>query len=503
MKVTKALYVALICALLASCESKNEHMEKLIPSDVAGVICLNMPNIVEKSGIKQGDDLKVPETLKTILKNNEDSWICKLVKNVPNVGIEIKEKAYIYFPTKDFKYVMLLAVTDEEKARTLVSHKTGSKFTSDSGVDYAVSGNDIWAVADGILLNAELRSADDAVKAADLAAAILDYEGKSVIEVEDAKLISSQDKEVMAYFNAKSIEETLKSNPIVSTWVKEYPILHLLLDNDMRSISFDMAFNKDKGTFNVNLNMDENCQFSTLLDAVLEKPSNTFLSTIPNTMEVIMSLSVNGSRIVKLPQVREMIKKVNGMPFLGSLHIDSIVGAISGPIAFCAAEDPYFDGDYNYVFAAETSKPLYVVDMISRFASSIGQDPEIYDGEYIYSYNNKQVKVGINNNVVYIKMLNYEQTEGYANEIESMNNFFSSSNLGVYAQLTNKTINSSLSLGLTSKNKMSGEFKANNNGNALLQFIKMLCLIEPVNEYDYDMSESISDDAMVGEFHAF
>ena len=105
--------------------------------------------------------------------------------------------------------------------------------------------------------------------------------------------------------------------------------------------------------------------------------------------------------------------------------------------------------------------------------------------------------------MVYIKMLNYEQTEGYANTIEGMNALFGASNLGIYCHITDKAINSTLSIGLKSKRQIKGTFVANNEGNAMMQFIKVLCSIEPVNDYDYDMSTTIDSDNMVGEFHAF
>ena len=112
MKGIKSILIALICAALVSCESKNEHLERLVPGDVAGVVCVNMPKVIEKSGIKQGDDLKLPDDLKELLKANEEAVICKLVKNMPKSGIEIKERDYVYFPKKDFDYVMLVALAD-------------------------------------------------------------------------------------------------------------------------------------------------------------------------------------------------------------------------------------------------------------------------------------------------------------------------------------------------------------------------------------------------------
>ena len=503
MKGIKSIVIALISAAMVSCESKNEHLERLVPGDVAGVVCVNMPKVIEKSGIKQGDDLKLPDDLKELLKTNEESVICKLVKNMPKSGIEIKERAYVYFPKKDFDYVMLVALADEDKAKTLVTHRSGCHFEEKDGVDIAISGNDVWVVSDGILLKAVLKNSSDAEKASRLASAIINYEGKSIADMAEATQLLDVEKEITAYFDAQSIETIMKANPVVSTWVSNYPILHLLLDNDIKSISLDMSFDNDRGDMNIHLNMDDNCRFAQLLDAVLQKPSNTFLKTIPNSMQMVTAMSVNGSNLVQLPQIGKMIKKINEMPYLGSLRLDSIVNVIHGPIAVAMSEDPYFEDDYNYVFAAESGRPDYIVDMIARFASRLGQDPEVYDGEYIYSYNNKQVKVGINGNVVYIKMLNYEQTEGYASTIEEMNSLFGESSIGVYSHFADKNINSTISMGMADKKLITGTFIANNEGNAMMQFIKLLCTIKPVNDYDYDMSTAIESDNMVGEFHAF
>lgn len=503
MKGIKSIVIALISAAMVSCESKNEHLERLVPGDVAGVVCVNMPKVIEKSGIKQGDDLKLPDDLKELLKTNEESVICKLVKNMPKSGIEIKERSYVYFPKKDFDYVMLVALADEDKAKTLVTHRSGCHFEEKDGVDIAISGNDVWVVSDGILLKAVLKNSSDAEKASRLASAIINYEGKSIADMAEAAQLLDVEKEITAYFDAQSIETIMKANPVVSTWVSNYPILHLLLDNDIKSISLDMSFDNDRGDMNIHLNMDDNCRFAQLLDAVLQKPSNTFLKTIPNSMQMVTAMSVNGSNLVQLPQIGKMIKKINEMPYLGSLRLDSIVNVIHGPIAVAMSEDPYFEDDYNYVFAAESGRPDYIVDMIARFASRLGQDPEVYDGEYIYSYNNKQVKVGINGNVVYIKMLNYEQTEGYASTIEEMNSLFGESSIGVYSHFADKNINSTISMGMADKKLITGTFIANNEGNAMMQFIKLLCTIKPVNDYDYDMSTAIESDNMVGEFHAF
>ncbi len=503
MKLLKFIVLSLLTAVLVSCDGKNSEMHKLIPNNVAGVICLNMPNIVEKSGIKQGDDLVIPSDLKEILKSNEESQLVKFVKALPNIGLEMKEKAYFFFPENSFGVVGLFAVNDEDKAKKLISHRTGEQFDDQDGIDCITSGHDFWAIDYGVLFYGKLINADDYRNAPKWAMSILEYEGKNVTEEAFAKHLPSSEKEIAACFDAQKIGGIMKSNPIISTWAKDYPIMHLLLNNDMEGIAVDMAFNGAEGNINVDFMTDEGSAFAMMLDGLLKEPSNTFLQTVPNTMEMVMSMSVDGEKFVKLPQVRQMIRKVNEMPFLGRLSLDSIVGAITGPISIGVSEDPYFEGDYNYVFSAESHNPLLIVDMVSRFATSVGQEPDIYEGVYYYSYNNKQVKMGIADNVVYVKMLNYEQTEDNADKDAELADFFAKSNLGFYTKINDKKVKSSISLGMTDKRKMTGVFKTEDGNNAMRQFLKLLCSIAPIDEYDYDMSESVERNNMVGEFHAF
>ncbi len=503
MKFIKLILISLLTAVLVSCDGRNGEMHKLIPNDVAGVICLNMPNIVEKSGIKHGDDLVLPSDLKDVLKANEESQLVRFVKAIPSVGLEMKEKAYFFFPENTFAMVGLMAVNDEEKAKRLLSHRTGEHFDDKDGIECIISGLDYWAVDYGILFYGKLIDGEDDVNASKWAMSILDYEGKNVSDAPFAKRLAGNENEIVACFDAQKMGRIMKNNPIISTWAKDYPIMQLLLDNDMESFSIDLAFNGNVGNIEVELLMDDNCAFASMLDGLMSEPSNAFLKTVPNTMELVMSMSVNGEHFVKLPQVKQMIKKVNEMPFLGRLDLDSIIGAINGPLSIGVSEDPYFEGDYNYVFSAESHNPLLIVDMVSRFATSVGQEPDIYEGVYYYSYNNKQVKMGISDNVVYVKMLNYEQTEDNSDKIEEMNDFFSKSNLGFYTKINNKMARSTVALGMTEKRKLTGVFRSEESDNAMRQFIKLLCTIEPADEYDYDMSESLDMGNKVGEFHAF
>ena len=504
MKLFRFLVVIFACAALVSCSDRKGQLEKLIPSDVAGVVCINVPNILEKSEIKQGDDLVIPESLKNVIDANDEQTFGQLVKAVPNLGVEIKDKAYLFFPNDTYDYVALIAIDEEDKAKTLISHKTGEQFADIEGVSCVKSDDSVWCIEDGVLFCGKLRGEVKTEKAVKWAKSILDYEGKSIGDTEIAKDLVDADKELTAYLDMQKFGKQVRSNVAINSVLGNYPILQVLIDSDIKSVKMKMSFDGNKGDVDMDIAMDENGEFATMMKTLLQKPSNTFLKAIPNTMKLVVSTSVNGKVFAEMPQVKKMIKMVNDMPFLGRLDISAMVSAIDGPVAVGVATDPVFSDEYNYVFAARTMQPSTIIDLISTFASSFGQEPELYQGEYIYAYNNKQVRVGVIDDVVYVKMLNYEQTEPNCDGDKQMNDFFSQSLLGAYCQIENGGKHSTFSFGLKNAHSAKGSFVTEKNESAILQFLQFLCSIKPVNSYDYDMDEiEGSADNMIGEFQSF
>lgn len=504
MKSFRFLVFTIACMALMSCSDRKGQLEKLIPSDVAGVVCINVPNILEKSEIKQGDDLAIPEQLKSVIDANDEQAFGQMLKNVPNLGIEIKDRAYLFFPNDTYDYVALIAIDEEDKAKTLISHKTGEQFADIEGVSSVKSDNSVWCIEDGVLFYGKLRGEVKTEKAVKWAKSILGYEGKSIGDEDVSKDLIDADKELTAYINMQKFGKQIRSNAAINSVMRNYPILQLLVDSDIKSVKMKVAFDGNRGDIDMDLSMDDKGEFSTMMKTLLQKPSNSFLKAIPNTMKLVMSMSVNGKAFAELPQVKKMIKMVNDMPFLGRLDLSAMVSAIDGPVAVGVATDPVFSDEYNYVFAARTTQPSAIIDIISAFASSFGQEPELYQGEYIYAYNNKQVRVGVIDDVVYVKMLNYEQTEPNSDGDKQMSDFFSKSILGAYCQFDNGGKHSTFSFGLKDVHSAQGSFVTEKNESAMLQFLGFVCSIKPVGSYDYDIGEiESSADNMVGEFQAF
>ena len=91
----------------------------------------------------------------------------------------------------------------------------------------------------------------------------------------------------------------------------------------------------------------------------------------------------------------------------------------------------------------------------------MGQAPEMYENEYIYQYDNKMIRIGVIDGILYLKMLDYEQTEGYAYEMKPVREFFNSALMGIFAQTRNDSINGYFEFGLEDIFNGKGHFYTN------------------------------------------
>ena len=149
--------------------------------------------------------------------------------------------------------------------------------------------------------------------------------------------------------------------------------------------------------------------------------------------------------------------------------------------------DPTFVGQWNAVIAAKVKSPKLIIGKISHFATSLGQAPELYDNEYVYEYNNKAIVVGERQNVLYIKMLDYEQTEGYANTIPGLNQFFNGNKFGLVLQTDANHKKGIFTYGLTDPYNAEGTFYCSDTKvNPLLYLMECVCSIKPDSQFSQE-----------------
>ena len=149
------------------------------------------------------------------------------------------------------------------------------------------------------------------------------------------------------------------------------------------------------------------------------------------------------------------------------------------------------------VVAARSTDPDGVVKQISNFANSMGQAPEVYEGEYIYQYDNKMIRIGIIDGILYLKMLDYEQTEGYAYEMKPVRDFFDATMMGIFAQTRTDSVSGYFDFGLKDIFNGNGHFYTSApKGNATLELLRSLCSIRVSDSFGNEADDD-------GDFSSF
>lgn len=485
MNKLKHIVILAFIGVLTSCTNVNEDLKKIIPADAAGVVCIDLHSVATKSSvISDNNEFVIPDELKSIVDNNDDSPLCKLLIDLPVMGINIDSKVYAFFTIKTFSSVFVVALDDEEAARKVIERRTGADFKQVEGLDCVYQEDIFYTVSGNTLFVGKVNKPLEVSKVASNVKRMLSRNATSIANDQEITTCLDAENDVNAYLRLDGLKLMLNNSKTYREISRTIPLIDIFTESDVQAYVATLNFNDKNAVLDVAIKVDDNSEYIKLLSSTLNSPSAHFLKVIPETMDYIVSMSVKGNNFVKLPQVVQLIKTFNKIPFLGRLDIESMLNTIDGPVAIGFAHDTNLD-EWNTVIAAKSTAPEAIVRQIASFALALGQQPEVYDGEYIYQYDNKMIKIGIKEGILYVKMLNYEQTEGYAYSNEEARAFFTKSSFGVFARSRNGEDGGYFSAGLNNMKSLEGNFvPINTNTNATSELFKVLCGIKPNSVFD-------------------
>ena len=494
MKPIKIALSLLLVLMVASCSNKSENLERMIPADVTGVVSINVPEILEKSSIAVNGKLQIPPSLTPIIDENDASVLCEVITDLPHMGIDPESKAFVFFTQKTFASVLLVSLDDEEVARKAMERRSGGDFATVDGLDCIYVKDNFYAIKDHVLLIGHVNKSVPVEKAASASKAFLAQANKSILDNDDVKERLEAEGAVNAYLELPAVKSLLRKSTTYKELSQKLPLLDLFVESDIKALVCNIVLDEKEAKLSTTILADEGSDYLQLMNTIMSEPGEAVLKTIPNSMDYMVSMSVKGDQFVKLPQIQQLISLFKSFPYIGRIDIEGILSSIDGPLAVGVARDPHLEGEWNVVVAAKSTNPESILKSISTFASALGQAPEIYDGEYIYQYDNKMIKMGVVDGVLYLKMLDYEQTEGYAYEMEPVRNLFAHSPMAVFVQTHNREANGYFEYGMTDHLNGAGRFypKAE-GGNATLELLKVLCSIKGAAAFD-DADEDDADD---------
>lgn len=485
--------MALFLLLLTGCAS--DSLEKMIPADATGVVSFDVPEILKNAGMVDDDKIVLPSSLQQVIDNNDTSPLCILLSDLPQLGIDTDSKAYMFFTVKTFGRVLLAGLDDAAKTRKTLELRVGGDFNKVEGLDCMYAGDNLYAIDGKVLLVGTVNKAMDVSRAAKAAKTILSHTATSIADEKQIKeVLHNRGTEINAWMQGKGLKTILNKSDVYREISQKMPLIGIFTESDIDAITCNVDLEKDGVEMMTRILAAENSEYAQLLNSTLAKPSNDVLKAIPNSMDYIFTMCVKGENFVKLKQIQQLLKMFGKLPYIGRIDLASILATIDGPFTIGLARDPHLEGEWNMVLATRSTDPDGVVNKISSFANSMGQAPELYEGEYIYQYDNKMIRIGVIDGILYMKMLDYEQTEGYAYEMKPVREFFGKTLLGLFAQTHIDETNGYFDFGLEDIYNGKGHFyTSDSKANATLELLRSLCSIKT---HDAFGNEDSGDDGI-------
>ena len=481
--------MALFLLMLTGCAS--DSLEKMIPADATGVVSFDVPEILKNAGMVDNDKIVLPPSLQQVIDNNDTSPLCILLSDLPQLGIDTDSKAYMFFTVKTFGRVLLAGLDDAAKTRKTLELRVGGDFAKVDGLDCMYVGDNLYAIDGKVLLVGTVNKAMEVSRAAKAAKGILSHTATSITDEKQIKeVLHNRGTEINAWMQGKGLKTILNKSDVYRDISQKMPLIGIFTESDIDAITCNVDLEKDGVEMATRILAAENSEYAQLLTSTLAKPSNDVLKAIPNSMDYIFTMCVKGENFVKLKQIQQLLKMFGKLPYIGSIDLASILATIDGPFTIGLARDPHLEGEWNMVLATRSTDPDGVVNKISSFANAMGQAPELYEGEYIYQYDNKMIRIGVIDGILYVKMLDYEQTEGYAYEMKPVREFFGKTLLGLFAQTHIDDTNGYFDFGLEDIYNGKGHFyTSNSKANATLELLRSLCSIKTHDAFGNEDSD--------------
>jgi len=477
MKWFVRLTLCLLVLLMTGCAS--DSLEKMIPADATGVVSFDVPEILKQAGMIDDGRIVLPQSLQQAIDDNDTSPLCVLLNELPQMGIDTDSKAYIFFTVKTFGRVLLVALDDPDKARKTLEMRVGGDFGKVEGLDCMYVKDNLYVIDGKVLLIGTVNKAMEAARAARAAKGVLSRTATSITDNKDVKsVLHNSDAAINAWMQGKGLKSILGKSEVYRELSHKMPLIEIFTESDIDAVVCNVQLDDKRVEMATSIRAAENSEYAQLLNSTLGAPSEDVLKAIPNSMDYIFTMSVKGDHFVKLKQIQQLLGMFGKLPYIGRIDLASILATVDGPFTIGLARDPHLEGEWNMVLATRSNDPDGVVKQISTFANSMGQAPELYGDEYIYQYDNKMIRIGVVDGILYLKMLDYEQTEGYAYEMKPAREFFGNALVGIFAQTRNDSIKGFFDFGLKDIFNGQGHFYTSQpQANATLEMLRSLCSI--------------------------
>ncbi len=479
-----AVLVLVVCAV--SCSDTDTDLKKLIPADAVGVMSLDVRSVLAMADISP-EAPKLPATLKSIVRENDQSPLCQVLSRLPNMGLNCRARLFAYMPSRGvLKQVVLVPLDDAKLTRNALERIVGGDFVEKGAFSALMRTDCVFAITGNTLLVARLArgASDDDIDEAVTTA--LTKTSKSATG-DSWDLITDTEHHFAAAFNADAIQEVLGGLDGYSTLCAHFPIIQLFTESDVERFIVTGDCAGDSVRLDLTIEAQQNCDYLNLMSTLLAAPDAHVLGAIPASMDYIGMISVKGEAAMRLPQVEKLIEMFGEIRYVGRMDIKPLISTIDGPVAVGLSRDPHLTDVWNIVLAARSNAPRQVINYITDFGSKYGQTPWLWQDELLYEWDNKMVRLSTYEDIVYVKMLDYEQTEGSAYENNPLlRNALSESVVAGYINVSDADNDIYASWIYSMPNPLHGSllFRAQHSPNSSLELLRWLASLKPAQQFE-------------------
>lgn len=497
MNKIKCIFAVWALLVMVACSSTDENLRAMIPDDAVGVISIDVPSVMAKAGIVNGDSVVVPAELKKLIDEADPTVQGDILYNLPHSGIDFASKCYIFFSPGIFKAVALIPLSDEDVAREMVKKITSNSMTSHAGVDFATHLDYAYVIDDDVLLIGRYSTPVDAAVAAKAASDILGKTKPSYLAKEDVAKNLADTCDVSIYIDVKDFSTILKKNSRLSTFFGSVPAIELITDSDIKAmtanINFNSSRNKDDSVLiSTRIISQKGGQYEQLFDKLIttgvDSASNVLRLIPGDELDTYVAIKIDGSKLASMEPMSKMFEMLDATPLTAGLQHKAMLESVMGPVVVGVGASTV--GDYNFVVAAKSTNPSFIVDQIVDVANQRGQSPLQRNGEYFYDYDSQGIAMGQTSDAFYLRCVDFE-TQFSASELPVFPKNIDNCAIAVYRMLkVADKPEGFFNWGLLNKSDGKGfYFTADEKANVVISVLRYLCWKEP-NSNDQESEDN-------------
>ena len=495
MKLIKCLFFSVVLLLLAtSCNKVDQRTEGLIPSDATVVVKVDVPQLIEHSGIEiKGGKMVLPKKFQKMLESESSESADEMEKTLAKLkdsGIDFTHSFYLFVPNgaindkSDFEFVALVPVDDEQKVKSYIEDETEAIFKKKGEWMVAQDGASLYVIKDGTLCMTEcwqddqedklvsLLSPDKNITDNSTAAKILDTSDDVNIFVDSKKFRKVAARELNRqseyYYDAGS----MAASSFMDMYDVETSGIHISLADNEFNIKCENEF-------------EENSEFLAMAAKATAKPSAELIGLMPNADHALVySLSIDAEAIAEFDLVKKLLGDAMDDPEFKKIF--DFVKTIKGPVTFGVATNDFDAENVNFVFAAKSTRADQLLSLIS--SSPFAEDMQRNGNEFVMKQSpyDPTVKLGTMDNIIYARV---SQSGVFTNDNMSKNEeakrLLSDGVVALYCTSTVDDMKMQLTFSSKDLKDGSGRFFVTEGGEKLCPLDALVFFAKLQNEVNY------------------